>query len=132
VRVQLREKRDEAATRDRFWDITQSKIGQLTGTTATEESRAAEHAEEANKMEAKFGGTGNPDEGTCATRCACRWPACQSSKPVHACRTAFSLPTLKALAWWQCCNSARAVCSCDSALQAPRWTPGAMARLAAT
>ena len=63
LRVQLREKRDEAATRDRFWDITQSKIGELTGTTAKEQTQAAEHADEASKMDAKFGGTGNADEG---------------------------------------------------------------------
>ena len=64
--VQLREKKDEAATRDRFWDITQSKIGQLTGTTAGEESAAAEHADEASKMAAKFAGTGVQDEGVLA------------------------------------------------------------------
>lgn len=61
--MQLREKKDEAATRDRFWDITQSKIGQLTGVTEGEQTAAAEHAGEASKMAAKFGGTGVEDEG---------------------------------------------------------------------
>lgn len=60
--VQLREKKDEAATRERFWDVTQSKIGQLTGTTARELDAAAAHAEEANRTEAKFAG-GRLDEG---------------------------------------------------------------------
>ena len=68
--VQLREKRDEAATRDRFWDITQSKIGQLTGTTAAEEQTAAADAEQAGKTTAKFAGTAQQDEGA-LLHCAC-------------------------------------------------------------
>jgi hypothetical protein len=63
VWLQLREKKDEAATRDRFWDITQSKIGQLTGTTAKEETEAAEHADEVSKMAAKFGGGDVAEDG---------------------------------------------------------------------
>ena len=55
--VQLREKKDEAATRDRFWDVTQSKIGQLTGTTAGEDADAAAHAADASKTAAKFAGS---------------------------------------------------------------------------
>jgi hypothetical protein len=61
--LQLREKKDEAATRDRFWDVTNSKIGQLTGTTAKEVGEAEAHAAEASKLAAKFGGTGMEDEG---------------------------------------------------------------------
>lgn len=61
--LQLREKKDEAATRERFWDVTQSKIGQLTGTTAKELDDAAAHKAEANRTEAKFAG-GRLDEGT--------------------------------------------------------------------
>jgi hypothetical protein len=61
--LQLREKKDEAATRDRFWDVTNSKLGQLTGTTAKEEVEAEAHAAEASKLAAKFGGSGMEDEG---------------------------------------------------------------------
>lgn len=62
--VQLREKKDEAATRERFWDVTQSKIGQLTGTTAQEQADAAAATDEANKLSVKFGGTVVNEEGT--------------------------------------------------------------------
>jgi hypothetical protein len=61
--MQLREKKDEAATRERFWDVTQSKIGQLTGTTAQEQAAAAAAVEEANKLSVKFGGTVVNEEG---------------------------------------------------------------------
>jgi hypothetical protein len=61
--LQLREKKDEAATRDRFWDVTNSKIGQLTGTTAKEVGEAEAHAAEASKLAVKFGGTGMEDGG---------------------------------------------------------------------
>lgn len=54
--MQLREKKDEAATRERFWDVTQSKIGALTGTTDKERAAAADHAAEADKMTQKFAG----------------------------------------------------------------------------
>lgn len=62
--MQLREKKDEAATRERFWDVTQSKIGQLTGTTAQEQADAAAATEEANKLSVKFGGTVVNEEGS--------------------------------------------------------------------
>jgi hypothetical protein len=62
--MQLREKKDEAATRERFWDVTQSKIGQLTGTTEQEQEAAASHAAEADRLNVKFGGTVVNDEGT--------------------------------------------------------------------
>lgn len=61
--VQLREKKDEAATRERFWDVTQSKIGQLTGTTDKEQADAAAATDEANKLSVKFGGTVVNEEG---------------------------------------------------------------------
>ena len=62
--MQLREKKDEAATRERFWDVTQSKIGQLTGTTTQEQADAAAATDEANKLSVKFGGTVVTEEGT--------------------------------------------------------------------
>lgn len=70
--VQLREKKDEAATRERFWDVTQSKIGQLTGTTDKEQADAAAATDEANKLSVKFGGTVVNEEGTAHVLIACK------------------------------------------------------------
>lgn len=64
--MQLREKKDEAATRERFWDVTQSKIGALTGTTDKEKAAAADHAAEADKMTQKFAGDIVRDDGALA------------------------------------------------------------------
>ena len=64
--MEMREKRDEAATRQRFWDMTDSKMGKITGVTDEERAQAAAHKEEQAKVNAKFGGVVEAEDGGAA------------------------------------------------------------------
>jgi pre-mRNA-splicing factor ATP-dependent RNA helicase DHX38/PRP16 len=60
---EVRGKRDENKSRDRFWEMKGTKMGEVTGTTKKEDEEAAEAAEKIRKQAGERPGEGDDDGG---------------------------------------------------------------------